>query len=192
MNKIRTIYFVLAIIFTSILAILIVLPEVIPSFEKAQVISLGVVYMINIALAYMIIVRLRQYLQNMFDKTRTSVLSTIVMVIFALVLTATFIINSFGIGQGYGKYYKDLKFHQPRVTIYLYDDSSVNPLTTIKIKDETWPVMENLAFIENCNPSNLVISQKSDTLILSSQDIILKINLKKRNAVKTYVKQHLN
>jgi hypothetical protein len=50
--------------------------------------------------------------------------------------------------------------------------------------------MTKLVFTKNYNPKQLIIKNKNDILELSSQNIVVKINLKTRIAVKTYLSQN--
>ncbi len=189
MKNIKTIYFIMLLIFNLVLGIIVVLPEFIPSFEKVQVIVHGVIYLINIVLVYLLTIRFWQYLLNIFNKKKANILTTLVASIVAFGLLISFIITSLSIGQGYmgGKLYKELNYHEYHVRLFLYDDGFLDPLTTVKIKNKTWPVMKNLIYIENCQPSDLKTQIKTNILELSSSDIMVTINLKTREIKKTYI-----
>jgi len=189
MKNIKTIYFIILLIFFVLLGIIIVSPELIPSFEMVQVVALGVIYLINIVLVYIIIIRLWHYLQNIFAKTKANIFTTLVASIVAFALLISFIITSLSIGQGYmgGKLYKELNYHEYHVTLFLYDDGFLDPLTTVKIKNRTWPLMKNYFYIENCEPSEIKTQTKADLLELSSSEIVVTINLKTREIKKTYI-----
>jgi hypothetical protein len=192
MKRIKTIYFVVTIIFFILLGIFIVIPEVVPSFESVQGIILSVIYLINIVLAYIVIVRLRNYLQNVFDKTRTFILTAVVGAIVIFGLLFSFLFTSLGIGQGFmgGNFYKELNYPEYDISLYIYDDGFLDPLTTIKIKNKTLPIMNDLFFIENCQPAELNTSKHSDTLELSGQNIIVKVNLRTRDIKKSYMQRN--
>ncbi len=189
MKNLKTIYFVLLLFIFLILGIIIVLPELIPSLEMVQVIVLGIIYLINIVLVYILMIRLWNYLQNVFDKTRTIILTAVVASIVAIGLLICFIITSLGVGQGFmgGTLYKEINFPEHNVTLFLYDDGFLDPLTTFKIRNKTFPTMKTFFYIENCQPIDLKMWRHKDILEFSSTDIVVKIDLKTREAKKTYI-----
>lgn len=188
-DKIKTIYVILVLIVFIILGILVILPDVIPSWVAVQQIIILVLYVFNIVFAYIIIIRLFNYLKTSFSK-KTSVVATTLIAIFTTgFLFLAFIFTSLGIGQGFmgGTLAKELKYPEYKVKLYLYDDSFLDAMTTLKIKHRFWPTMENLVFIENCHPSELNINKIGDTIKITGGNIIIKVDLADRSAEKTYL-----
>jgi len=191
MNKLKTSYIIFLLILFITLGIIIVLPEVIPSFEWLQAIIIGSIYLIIMLLVYILLIRLWAYLQNVFDKTRAIILTLISATVATLGLLFSFIFTSLGVGQGYmgGTFYKELYFPQDKVTLYLYDDSFLEPLTTVKIKNKKWPFMKDIFFIENCYPSEIVSFRHNDSLEMSGKDIVVKMNLKTKKVKKINIRK---
>lgn len=188
MSKIKTFYFVIALIVSVLLGILVAIPELIPSFEIIQVIVILILYVANILFVYIIVIRFRNFTRTKQHKENTALLTGLVSIVGVGFLFFAFIITSLGIGQGFmgGKFEKELNYPGYHVKIYLYDDSFLDPLTTIKIKHKFWPVMQDLAFLENCKPSYLTISRQDDFVEFSCGLKVVRLNLKTREVQKIY------
>ncbi len=187
-DKIKTIYVISGLIVFIALGILAILPEVIPSWVAVQQIIILVLYVFNIVFVYVIIVRLWNYLKKGFSKQTSVVATTIIAIFITGCLFFSFIITSLGIGQGFlgGTLAKELKYPNHKVKLYLYDDSFLGAMTTLKIKHKIWPIMEDLAFIENCQPLELQISKVADTVFIDCNNVSVKVDLVKRIAEKTF------
>ena len=166
------------------------MPEVIPSLEFVQQIIILVLYLANIVFAYVIVLRFKNYLQKNLSLAKTAILTSITGIIITLSLAILFIFTSLGIGQGFlgGSVAKELNYPNHKVTLYLYDNSFMEQITTIKMKHKTWPIMEDVSFIEHCHPSQLKIWRHDDIVEFSYLDIYVRINLITRNAKKFYAK----
>jgi hypothetical protein len=133
--------------------------------------------------------RSKKYLAQQFKKATTALLTTFVAISIIGGLFIAFIITTLGVGQGFmgGTLIKELSYPKHKVKLYLYDDSFLDPLTTIKIKHKTWPVMEDLAYIENCQPSELTIWRHDDIVEFTYGDIQVRLFLITRKAQKNYL-----
>jgi len=193
MNKIKTRYFLLALVISVFLGILVTIPQVIPSWVFVQQVIIVILYLLNIVLAYMIIVRFKNFIRSKQKGQNAVIFTGIIAVLIIGGLFISFIITSLGIGQGFmgGSMAKELDYPSYKVKIYLYDDSFLDPLTSIKIKKKFWPVMENLEFIEHCQPEEVKIWRHSDTVEIVHGHIAIKINLLTRKAQKIYSKTSL-
>ncbi len=189
MSKIRTIYIILALIVFIVLGVMVILPEVIPSWVAVQQIVILVLYLCNIVFAYVIIVRLWNYLKQSFSKKVSTIATVIISIFITGSLFFSFIFTSLGIGQGFmgGTFAKELDYPEHKIKLYLYDDSFLDAMTTLKIKHKFWPTMENLAFIDNCHPVELDVLKYGDTLKISCNNVIVKVNLVYRTAEKVYL-----
>jgi len=190
MSKIKTIYIILALIVFMASGILIIIPEFIPSWVFVQQIVILILYLANIVFAYVIIVRFWNYLKSNSERTTTVLVTTIVAILITGGLLFSFIITSMGIGQGFmgGSLAKELNYPSHKVKLYLYDDSFLDAMTTLKIKHKTLPIMEDLAFVDNCRPLELKISEQNDTINISCNNVLIKVDLVNRTAEKTYLK----
>ncbi|NJO90582.1 MAG: hypothetical protein HC831_17695 [Chloroflexia bacterium] len=189
MSKIKTVYIILALVVFIILGVLVILPEVIPSWVVVQQIVILVLYLCNIVFAYVIIVRSWNYLKQNFSKKVSTVATVIISIFITVGLFFSFIITSLGIGQGFmgGSLAKELDYPEHKIKLYLYDDSFLDAMTTLKIKHKFLPTMENLAFIDNCQPLELDILKYGDTLKISCNNMMVKVNLVNRTAEKVYL-----
>jgi hypothetical protein len=188
MSKIKTIYIILALIVFVGLGVLSILPEVIPSWVAVQQIVILVLYLCNIVFAYFIIVRLWSYLKEGFSKQVSLIATAIISTFIIGGLFFSFVFTSLGIGQGYmgGTLKKELNYPEHKIKLYLYDDSFLDAMTTLKIKNRFWPTMENLAFINNCHPLELDVLKYGDTLKISCNNVMVKVNLVNRTAEKVF------
>ena len=189
LDKIKTIYIILSLIVFIALGVLVTFPEVIPSWVAVQQIVVLVLYVFNIVFAYVIIVRLWYYLKNSYSR-KTSQVATILMATFITgCLFFTFIFTSLEIGQGFmgGTLAKKLDYPEHKVKLYLYDEGFLDVRTTVKIKHKFWPIMEDLAFIDDCSPYELNIYKSGDTVKFSAYHIIVSVDLINKNAEKTFL-----
>lgn len=193
MDKIKIRYFLIALIVSVILGILVTIPQVIPSWVFVQQVIIVILYLLNIVFAYVIIVRFRNFIRTRQKGIHAVIYTGIVAVLIIGGLFISFIITSLGIGQGFmgGSLAKELDYPSYKVKIYLYDDSFLDPLTTVKIKKKFWPVMENVAFIEHCRPEEVKVWRHNDTVEITHEHIAVKINLQTRKAQKIYSKTSL-
>jgi len=176
------------------MGIMVVLPEVIPSLVRVQQIIILVFYLANIAFAYVIIVRFWNYLKQSFEKRTSIIVTTLVAIIITGSLFFSFLFTSLGIGQGFmgGTLAKELDYPTRKVKLYIYNDGFLDPLTTIKMKHKTWPIMEDVAFIENCHPLELKILKNDNTVKISCNNIVVKVDLINGKTKITYLNLNAN
>ena len=190
MSKIKTIYIILGLIVFVALGVMVIIPEVIPSWVAVQQIIILVLYVANIVFVYVILARLWNYLKQNFERSTSVLVSTLTAIMVSGGLFFSFIFTSLGIGQGFmgGSLAKELNYPSYKVKLYLYDDSFLDAMTTLKIKHKTLPIMQDLAFIDNCQPLELKIMKSNDTVNISCNNVVIKVDLTNRNAEKTYLK----
>jgi hypothetical protein len=188
MDKIKTIYMALALITLIILGILASVPELIPSLEIVQLIFVFIVYILIIAVAYAIILRLRNYFCQKYSIDKGFMLTRLSAAAIIFVLFASFIISSINIGKDAfnGMFTNELYFPVQKVRLYVYEESLDQPMTLIKIKDKTWPFVRDLSFIENCRPADLKSWRHNDTVVFLSPNVELKVDLISRKVMKKY------
>lgn len=189
MKKIRTIYFAIILVVCIALGIIVVIPEIIPSLEFVEQIIILILYLINIVCVYVLIVRLKAFLSTKMQKGGMIALTSLAIFSISIVLFFSFIITSFSIGQGFlgGSLNKELKYPKHNVTIYFYDDGFLDPLTTIKIDHKIWPIMEDLSYFENRYSSEIDVVNLGNKVKLTSDNIVVEVDLKNRTAVKSYL-----
>ena len=190
MSKIKTIYIILGLIVFVALGVMVIIPEVIPSWVAVQQIIILVLYVANIVFVYVILARLWNYLKQNFERSTSVLVTTLAAIMVSGGLFFSFIFTSLGIGQGFmgGSLAKELNYPSYKVKLYLYDDSFLDAMTTLKIKHKTLPIMQDLAFIDNCQPLELKIMKSNDTVNISCNNVVIKVDLTNRNAEKTYLK----
>lgn len=150
-----------------------------------------IIYLLIIALAYILIQRLQVYFSEKYSINKSILYAKIASMTIILCLFISFILTSINIGEGIfkGKFIKEMYFPAHHIRLYIYDYSFSNSLTSIKVKDRTWPVMEKLSFIENSSPFELKIWRHSDTVVFTGKDIKLIYDLRQRKGKKIYYKQ---
>jgi hypothetical protein len=173
-----------------VLGFLVSIPDFIPSFEIIQTIAILVIYIIIIGLAYATIIRYRNQFHESHPLTKAKGFTFLTSFAIVVSLIITFILTSLSLNRGgfSQTFVNELDYPNYKVKIYIFDNSFIEPITNIKIKDKTWPVMKKIAFIENYRPNELKTWRNYDTLFFSTERIELRIDLKKRKATKIYLK----
>jgi hypothetical protein len=194
MAKIKTIYLVTGLLTLIVLGFLVTIPQFIPSFELVEAICVLVVYVLIIAFAYALIIRMRNYFEGIYSTNQVLIFTKLFAALIIIGLFISFILTSSNLGQGLFKGYFVEELHYPnyKVKLYLYDDSYIESFTTVKIKNKRLPVMKNVAFIEGYRPTELKISKNKDTVFFTSKDIGLKFNLKSLKVIKVYRRKKID
>jgi hypothetical protein len=187
--KLKTIYFILGLIFLIILGYVVSMPEFVPSLKFIQQIIICVIFVLIIGLAYILIVLFQNYLKEK-QIPRTGLLSRLFAFIIISCLIIIFVLVSKNIG-GFNKknLFKELDFPTQKVKLYLYDYSDKQPMTSVKVKIKDLPFLHNVAYIENQRPGDLKAWRHNDTVFFTGNNIELIYDLKKRKAKKIYLKK---
>lgn len=179
-GRIKTFYFILALILLIIFGFLAVIPQVIPSWEIVQEILVGVIYVLNIVLVYIIIKRSQKFFSPTVSKKQIVFITTIISFVLVIGVIYMFIFTSFGFGQGFmgSKLEKEFNYPDYKATIYIYDAGFLDPATAIKIKKGRLPLMKDVKFLAHWLPYKITESHKGDIVQLSFNKDTVKISLK--------------
>jgi hypothetical protein len=188
--KIRKIYFAIGLVTLLILSFMVSAPDFIPSLRIVQLLLIFCIYVLIIALAYIIIMIARNYFKEKYP-IHSELLSWSFAVGFISIILIVFIAVSITIGHdiNYRNLAKELNFPTHNTTLYIYDYDYNVPFTIVKIRDKTLPVMHEIGFIENQRTSDLKIWRHNDTVFFVGKGIELFFDLKHRKAQKHYLKK---
>lgn len=173
-----------------ILSFIVSTPDFIPSLRIVQLILIFCIYILIIALTYIIIMIARNYFKEKYP-IHYELLSWSFVLVFITILLVSFVAVSKNIGQdiNYRNLAKELNFPTHNTTLYVYDYDHNVPFTIVKVKDKTLPFMHEIGFIENQRTSDLKIWRHHDTVFFVGKEIELFFDLKHRKAQKHYLKK---
>ena len=191
MKKVKLIYLLIALIALITSGILISVPEFIPSLQIVPLICVLVIYVLCIALLYLIIALVHQSFQEKFAPGKADSLTKLFAFTTISGLFVTFIITSLNITQGFQNRIlaKKLEFPKYKVTLYVFDNSLKSPLTALKVKDKVLPILHDVTFLENQIPSGIKSRMIGDTIVFSGSNIEVKYNLRERKVWKHYTEK---
>ncbi len=180
MQKLKTAYFIIALILFITFGFLAVIPQVIPSWETTQKILVETIYIFNLVLAYIIIKRFQKNFFSHFSKKKEMILTIATTLFFAISLTFMFVATSLGFGQGFmgATLEKEYNYPKYKTTIYVYDAGFLDPATAFKIRRKFLPLMKDVKFIGNWLPNKVKEFREGDYVKFSFQKDTIKISLK--------------
>jgi len=178
-GNIKTVYFFFALITLSLLGFLVVIPQFIPSWEIVPKVLVGLIYISNIVLLYLIIKRSQKYFFSRFAKKQAILLSITISVLSVLTILLLFIGTSLGFGQGFmgASYVKEFNYPKYHTSIYIYDAGFLAPTTAIKVRKGFFPFMKDLKAVDGWIPYGIKVSHNKDAAQLVFQTDTLKISL---------------
>ncbi|OQX98752.1 MAG: hypothetical protein B6I20_10675 [Bacteroidetes bacterium 4572_117] len=180
MLKIKFIYYIIFLISSIILGFVIIIPDIIPSWEIVQQAIFGLLYTINIVLAYIIIRLSPTIFNNNLSKKHSYILKSATTVFLSLILLFSFVATSFGLGQGFmgPKLEKEIKYPDYKATVYIFDAGFIDPATSVKIKKGRLPFMKELVFLGNWIPYQVEETLNDSIVQFSYENDTIGIDLK--------------
>ena len=178
-GNIKTVYFIFALITLSLLGFLVVIPQFIPSWEIIPKVLVGLIYVSNIVLLYLIIKRSQKYFFSRFAKKPALISTTLISIFSVFTILILFIGTSLGLGQGFmgARYEKEFNYPKRHTSIYIYDASLLAPATTIKVRKGFFPLMKDLKTMNGWIPYGIKVTHTKDVAQLVFQTDTLKISL---------------
>ena len=185
MQKIKTIYFIFALITFIIFGFSLLIPQIIPSWEIVQKIIIEIIYVFNLALVYIIIRRTQKFSFTRFSKKIAITLTSFTTLFLAFSILFLFAVTSLGFGQGFmgATLEKEYNFPEYNTTIYIYNAGFLDPATAIKLRKGWLPIMKDIKFIGGYAASETKVLLKENIIQLSFQDTTFNISLKTSNLI---------
>lgn len=181
MKKIKTIYFYLFIVLLQAIVFLILVAQVIPSWEIVAIVIVCLLYIIALIFDGFILNRTWRYLIKKQTKTTSAVLTSLLGLLITSWLFYTFMIFILFIGGGPfpGKLEKEINYPKYGKTIYIYNSSFLDPETTIKMREGWLPIMKDKKHLNGWESSRIEIEQKDNIVELKNEwtKAIVRINL---------------
>jgi len=178
-GNIKTVYFIFALITLSLLGFLVVIPQFIPSWEIVPKVIVGLIYISNIILLYIIIKRSQKYFFKHFAKKQALISTILISILSIFTVLLLFIGTSLDFGQGFmgATYVKEFNYPKRHTSIYIYDASLLDPTTVIKVREGFFPFMKDLKTMNRWIPYGIKVSHNKDAVQMVFQTDTLKISL---------------
>jgi hypothetical protein len=178
-GNIKTVYLIFTLITLSLFGFLVVSPQFIPSWEIVPKVIVGLIYISNIILLYIIIKRSQKYFFKHFAKKLALRLTILISILSVFTILFLFIGTSLGFGQGFlgASYVKEFNYPKRHTSIYIYDAGFLDPVTSIKVRRGFFPFMKDLKTMNGWIPYGIKVSHNKDAAQLVFQTDTLKISL---------------